>query len=77
MSECQVPSHDVNHEDTIDIDVDTLIPHNKLLLYRGFLIIVVPLGVFSNIDIHISDIKLVFPTYQEHFFFESVSVINV
>ena len=65
VTERQVACLYVNYKHAVDVDVDTFVAHYQLSLHYLLLLSVVPLTIFPNMDVDISNVKLVFPTDQE------------
>ena len=69
MPESKIPRLNVEDEDTVDVDVDTLVGDDELPLDDVLVFKLVPLNVLSHINVDISDIEHVLPVDHEHTLF--------
>lgn len=75
MPEGKVACLNINDKYAVNVDVDAFVPHNQFSMHNLSLLRVVPLTVFPQMDVHISNVKLVFPTDQEKPLFAAILII--
>lgn len=77
MTEGQAPCLYVDYKDAVNIDVDAFVAHDQLPLNDVLPVVLVPLAVLSHLHVHITDVQLVLPIYQEHLFFRMVINLRI